>query len=376
VNFEPKIADGAQVCHLIKATLPAPTEDAEGGWAVEILAALPIACPADNNKEYTANDGTKYTVECSTEYENADIPGKAGKKDSLELCIEYCQSLDGCVAVSWDRLPKQCKPKSSLGTKNTNKPNSWSARQTSYVPPNKLTCDNNEDDGTTYTNPATGEEYIIECNVEYSGNDMFMKARNKDSFEECVAYCDATTGCIDVTYQGKTCTPKDLLGSRQTNKSGKWTARKLNGGYTCPADGNTPGFGVRALGEAKEGPNNNAAESFDIYCASEIKAAQGQVGTPSNKYPAYNSYVGGKTIDTCAQLCLDKKTKPTSPPGAKGCVTWTLFSNGDCALSDGTGPTLAYKGKAVTGTIKRLDTGSKAPMEQPQKRSLAGRLMM
>ncbi|KAJ5055029.1 hypothetical protein J3E74DRAFT_181371, partial [Bipolaris maydis] len=80
----------------------------------------PVTCPADNGSTYTTTCGAKYAVECAQDRYGNDIPNGLFFVDSYESCLEKCDQMSGCVAISFVPRPpgvhSPCYTKYSTGT--------------------------------------------------------------------------------------------------------------------------------------------------------------------------------------------------------------------------------------------------------------------
>lgn len=61
---------------------------------------------------FTAATGGDYQVHCATDHYGGDISSL--QTDSINACIDECDSTDGCIDVSWDVESQTCFLKSSL----------------------------------------------------------------------------------------------------------------------------------------------------------------------------------------------------------------------------------------------------------------------
>lgn len=84
------------------------------------------------------------------------------------------------------------------------------------------TCENNRDDGKTYV-ASDGGVFDIQCGVDYFGGDL--SALTTPTFDSCMDTCDATSGCINVSYTSGRCYLKNELKPAQPNVY-VWTSRK------------------------------------------------------------------------------------------------------------------------------------------------------
>jgi hypothetical protein len=89
-----------------------------------------------------------------------------------------------------------------------------------------LTCADGKDDKKSYT-AANGGSFIIECGVDYGGNDL--SAVDSASFTACMDTCDSTAGCVDVSYVWGRCYMKSA--AETSSAAGYvWTGRRTTAG--------------------------------------------------------------------------------------------------------------------------------------------------
>lgn len=89
-----------------------------------------------------------------------------------------------------------------------------------------LTCSDSKDDKKAYI-AANGGSFIVECGVDYGGNDL--KAVDSTSFTDCMDTCDSTDGCVDVSYVWGRCYMKSSAGT--SSAAGHvWTGRRTKAG--------------------------------------------------------------------------------------------------------------------------------------------------
>jgi len=65
-----------------------------------------------------------------------------------------------------------------------------------------------DSNGHSYT-AASGAVFEIECNVDHQGGDIATTSAN--SLQECIAACDSTPGCVDVSLSGVVSNMQDLV---------------------------------------------------------------------------------------------------------------------------------------------------------------------
>jgi hypothetical protein len=84
-------------------------------------------------------------------------------------------------------------------------------------------CTNNQSNNTVCN--TTSGSYDILCQIDYGGGDLASQG-GLASFEDCIALCDATANCIDVSYGpgGGNCWMRSILGTPSSN-GGIWPGR-------------------------------------------------------------------------------------------------------------------------------------------------------
>lgn len=96
-----------------------------------------------------------------------------------------------------------------------------------------------DSDGTYFT-ASSGVSYKVECGVDHVGGDMPNSPVWASTLDDCIAECDSTSGCVDVSWVPGTPGPCYLKSSVQSPSanSGVWGA--VRNGNTCASiDGTT-----------------------------------------------------------------------------------------------------------------------------------------
>lgn len=164
---------------------------------------LSCANGAGDGTIITASNGGNYQILCSQDSYGGDISG--GASTSLSACLNTCDQTTGCIDVSY--TGGNCWLKSSLSTFYANrgvisgKKLISSTTTTSAVSTTpsavSLSCTNNASNGTTYK-AANGGSYLIRCQIDHYGGDI--GSRTTTSLSDCADACDATSGCVDISY--------------------------------------------------------------------------------------------------------------------------------------------------------------------------------
>lgn len=94
-------------------------------------AVLTCADKADDGKTYTTDNRKVYEIHCGADFAGGDLQARA--LPSFEDCMHYCDTLEGCLGVSY--ASPQCYPKSQLNDVTTDRPWVWGARFVGIAPP-------------------------------------------------------------------------------------------------------------------------------------------------------------------------------------------------------------------------------------------------
>jgi len=226
---------------------------------------------ADDGKVYTAADGDAYVIECFIDYLGGDMGAATGY--TFEKCIEECNILEGCVDISYVQDGDQCYWKDKLETPQYSG-NVWTARKTSGLEDNRLSCVENKSNNTIYTS-LDGDTYSIECGADYWGGDI--ASTNGVTFEQCIEACQGVSGCIDVSYLpggGGQCYMKSELLPKLAAQY-VWTALKLTFGgapsvkpLTCAANEDD--------GVIYKGPNGG---KYKVICGTDYEGGNSKTLT-------------------------------------------------------------------------------------------------
>ncbi|KAF2812620.1 uncharacterized protein BDZ99DRAFT_558824, partial [Mytilinidion resinicola] len=161
-----------------------------------------VSCPDSDGQ--TVNVGTSsFAITCDYDYYGNDFG--VSWVSSFEECLATCDSTTGCVAVSYNG--GACYPKSSIAGGET-ATGVWAAKKVISCP---------DSDGTTYT-ATDGTVFTIECSIDRYGNDLATTWES--NLENCIEACEATSGCVDVSYipgSPGPCYLKSTAGAAQAN---------------------------------------------------------------------------------------------------------------------------------------------------------------
>jgi predicted heme/steroid binding protein len=171
-----------------------------------------------NGKTYTAANGGKYKIECGIDYAGGDLL-TVDSTTTFQTCMDACDATTGCIDVSW--VWGSCYLKNEVNTA-TELSHVWTGRQ---IKVDELTCVNGESNGKTYT-AKNGGKYQVECGIDYAGGDLHT-VDSTTTFQTCMDACDATTGCIDVSWVTGSCYLKNVL-NPALELSHVWTGRRVD----------------------------------------------------------------------------------------------------------------------------------------------------
>lgn len=257
---------------------------------------------ADDGKVYTAADGDTYAIECFNDYFGGDMGSGSGY--TFEGCIEQCNTLAECIDVSYLHDGGQCYWKNKLEPPQ-HADWVWTARKTSGLEDNRLSCVENKSNNTIYTS-VDGDTYAIECGAEYQGGDT--ASTNGVTFEQCIEACQGVSGCIDVSYVpgGGQCYMKSQLQTK-VDAPNVWTARKLTSGGAGAAEPLTCAA-KKDDGVIYKGPNGG---KYKVICGTDYEG-----GDSGNS-------LTGVSFEACMDAC----------DSANDCVDVT-FMGGNCYLKN------------------------------------------
>jgi hypothetical protein len=202
-----------------------------------------LACPSSDAITYVGASGRDFVIECGIDHQGGDMGSKY--VDSFQACIDACDQTAGCVDVSLSG--SACYMKSSLGpavaasyvlgarlvvsssssasssttatgsssvlsssssVSSTASQSSSSVSSSVSATATAVSCPTS--DGTTYT-LASGGSFLIECGIDHQGGDL--TSTPVKSFAECIAACDTTANCVDVSLSGDMCYLKSSVGA-------------------------------------------------------------------------------------------------------------------------------------------------------------------
>ncbi|KAK8232248.1 hypothetical protein HDK90DRAFT_467432 [Phyllosticta capitalensis] len=162
---------------------------------------------------------------------------QAGATNSVESCIAFCQS-KGFVLAGGE-YSQECWCGNSItttknadtscnmacsgnGTEACGGPNLLSVYKSNAAPP--PSCSGSTPSVTTYTT-ANGTVFTLECGTDRAGADIGNT--NPGSFTGCMASCDNTPGCVDVSWAAPNgpCYLKNSFAGNANQNANIWGAK-------------------------------------------------------------------------------------------------------------------------------------------------------
>ncbi|KAJ7497564.1 hypothetical protein FB451DRAFT_237375 [Mycena latifolia] len=183
------------------------------------IVALPTITPdpvvgCDTGSSYTAPDQTVYRLECNSDRRGSDINNYfANPPLTLQACLDACSvwttnnpSLP-CLAVTWvpDRIPTggQCNLKNPIPPSLD--PPAGLHVDSAVVARLAATCP--DDNNGYYTSSQDGVSYLVECDLDYPGNDIQNPTLHVATLRQCIDMCsnynlnrNGAIACAGVSY--------------------------------------------------------------------------------------------------------------------------------------------------------------------------------
>ncbi|MCJ1332648.1 hypothetical protein MMC10_009341, partial [Thelotrema lepadinum] len=233
-----------------------------------------------------ASDGTTYTtashsyeIHCGTGYYGGDL--SSTNTATFEDCLSSCDSATGCLAVAY--VSGTCYLKSQVNSPTINS-GVWGAKRVD-APAQTLSCVNKQSDGTTYQSGQ--RSYSIHCGADYYGGDL--SSATTSTLDLCIAACDSTDGCIDVSYSGNNCFMKNKLNT--LTKNGNVNTAVLTSAEPGASDPG-PSTGPTCVNDQSNGQQYTATSGaiFDIICGVDY-------------YGGDLTSLGADTFGSCIEAC-------------------------------------------------------------------------
>ena len=318
----------------LKNQLRAPPFSSGNVWTArraDLPASFSLSCEDSNvdGTTYTAPGGVEFKILCGKDYVGADM--EPTQTDNFAGCMDACENTEGCVDVSY--VNGACYLKNALNAVNdtghvwtgirvdalaaSSRPateTTATATASTDATSTPLSCDNKAIDGTEYTTP-TGTTYDIICGKEYGGGDL--RGVSAQTFEDCLAACDAEAACIDVSYVPGSCYMKQAITGPLVEAGSVSTAVKKTS-----AGGTEPGPGAP-----------------ELYCT-DGQPSQATFTTANNRY--YQMFCGadftGGDMNTITTVNFDACVKACDE--ATGCLS-VGYTGNTCYLENRLRPKVA-----------------------------------
>ncbi|KAH7024785.1 uncharacterized protein B0I36DRAFT_366699 [Microdochium trichocladiopsis] len=215
-----------------------------------------------------------FTIQCH-EFQEAITDWRYQRNPgSVDACIALCAASSTCLTAlsTYDGYDCWLSNTGTQGIRNLANPNF--SYVSAYKTTPALNCKDKSSNGAIFTPPGSSTKYQIMCDYQFGGNTLGASKR-AETFEQCVGFCDTTTGCVDVVYSdAKYC----WLKSSKTNgyvSPGWFTALKVTDGTASSGSGstNTGSSGSSGIGAINCFDNSadktvfrTPTDTYDIRC--------------------------------------------------------------------------------------------------------------
>lgn len=264
-----------------------------------------ISCPTSNATTYTGASGQIFLIECGIDHAGGDMSSLT--VSTFQQCIDACDQAQGCVDVSLSG--SACYLKNVLGGASIS-PNIWGAKlispssSTSPIASSTTSSSSTvsvsstsattsasasatavicpDANNTVYSLPS-GNTYTIECGVDHYAGDM--GSLTVGSFQDCIAACDTTQGCVDVSLSGSACYLKSSLGAAVSSPN-IWGAR-LNQKTS------------NSSSTASSSATTSQSVSFSASSTASASPSATAVSCPASNGTVYSVPLGGSYLIEC-----------------------------------------------------------------------------
>ncbi|KAJ9630987.1 hypothetical protein H2203_001515 [Taxawa tesnikishii (nom. ined.)] len=251
---------------------------------------------------------TTYSLACGVDYNGQDLSN--ANTNSFSDCLTLCDETSGCVGVAYvgGANPGVCYMKSSISAGISNSgvdsaarlggASSGASSAISSAVSGVATAASGAASavssavGTVGSCASTSSTtYSLACGIDYNGEDL--SNANTNSFSDCLALCDETSGCVGVAYVGGAnpgvCYMKSSISAGISN-SGVDSAARLGGastGATSAVAGAASGVSSAVAGAA----SGDSGVSGAVSGAVSALTSSSDITCPTNNgsiYPAPN----------------------------------------------------------------------------------------
>ncbi|KAF2808650.1 uncharacterized protein BDZ99DRAFT_60261 [Mytilinidion resinicola] len=227
-----------------------------------------LSCPASDGQTITVGTDS-FEIQCGVDYYGGDL--SLSWETSLENCIATCESTTGCIIVSYNGAA--CYMKNQDDGPQTNA-NIWAAKKVGAV-----ACP--AADGSTYT-ARDGAVYKIECSADRYGSDLDIAWVS--DLPSCLEACEATAGCVDVSYRFGTpgpCYMKYSYTQDVRTDSGIWGAYRVSAPSSSTTTSSAAATSSTSSAAATSSTSSAAATSSTSSAAASSTTSSTSSATPT-----------------------------------------------------------------------------------------------
>ncbi|KAH8125020.1 hypothetical protein LI328DRAFT_167882 [Trichoderma asperelloides] len=192
-------------CYLKKTLEPAVSSSWVDTAVLSSHLTSPTFCPGPDGQQIREASGRSFTITC-----NADrVGGDLANKPVVDIggCISWCDEMGGCVAAVYH--DGRCWLKNKLTAASIRTNSQVAVLSSLSSPPALCPIQNGKQ-----IKESSGRSFTIACNTDRPGNDLETKVL--DNFNDCIAWCDQTSGCVAAVYRNGQCWLKKALSTSST----------------------------------------------------------------------------------------------------------------------------------------------------------------
>ncbi|KAI5236520.1 hypothetical protein E4T42_09446 [Aureobasidium subglaciale] len=348
-------------------------------------------CPGTNGQAISDSNNATYTIACSSDTNIGSYSSVPAVNTYLE-CLSACDAAasSGCVAFTYvggangqgsgtcylknslgsvvasgNNLISGFLKQSAVGSSTVSSTQSGSASTSSTVSssaaasPSGL-CPSVDSQDITDSN---GKTYTIKCSSD-TNIGSFANGQAVNTYADCMASCDSTTGCVAFTYVG---------GANGQGSGACYLKNAL--GSAVPAGNNlVSGFLKQSVNSSVSSSSTVSSAVSSTVSSSATASASGGSLCPSADKQTVNGYTVACSSDTnigsyssgqattsytdCMSLC--------NAASSTGCVAFTYVGgqngqgSGTCYLKNSMGSAVAAAGNLVSGFLNQSQSSTQS----------------
>ncbi|PTB41827.1 hypothetical protein M441DRAFT_46936 [Trichoderma asperellum CBS 433.97] len=192
-------------CYLKKTLEPAVSSSWVDTAVLSSQLTSPTFCPGPDGQQIREASGRSFTVTCNTDRVGGDLANKP--LADIGSCISWCDETNGCVAAVY--RDGRCWLKNKLTAASICTNSQIAVLSSLSSPPALCPFQNGKQ-----IKESSGKSFTIACNTDRPGNDLATKFL--DNFNDCITWCDQTSGCVAAVYRNGQCWLKKTLSTSST----------------------------------------------------------------------------------------------------------------------------------------------------------------